>query len=103
MNSNDTTKLFGNTFTEFMDSYHAQIHQLSADVQNKVKEIIKNYFAGYGYEGTYRRLNGCTISQILATYRPAEVKVIESGETDGVRWTLYDAPVSEAGEAPAAD
>jgi hypothetical protein len=65
-------------------------------------EIRKAYFARYGIEGAYERMNNRTVSQIFAEYRPLDVKPIASGEVDGVRYELYEPrtdPIENESEA----
>jgi hypothetical protein len=41
------------------------------------------------------RLNRRTLSQIFAEYQPVERKMVTTGEADGVRYTLYEAPPAD--------
>jgi hypothetical protein len=61
-------------------------------------EIAQHYSQKYGLEGAFERINNRTIAQIFADhelenlYEPGDRKEIASGEIDGMRYQLFDAP-----------
>jgi hypothetical protein len=82
--------LSGSTLQEFFGAYNALIRTLPPETRQRLSEIQKSYFAAYGLEGVYARMNNRTLSQIFAEFQPVEIKPIASGEEDGVQWALYD-------------
>jgi len=44
------------------------------------------------------RVNNRTVSQIFAEYQAVDAKPLASGEVDGVRYELYDAPSPDLGD-----
>jgi hypothetical protein len=64
---------------------------LAADVRRRLNFIKLHYVMAYGQRGLYDRVNGRTVTEVLAEYRePAGPEVIAERERDGVRFTLYD-------------
>jgi hypothetical protein len=65
--------------------------------QRKVfSQVFSGYLAKYGLEGAYQRMNGRRLFDIVAGYDPRDLKVIASGEVDGVRFELSERPSEEA-------
>ena len=60
------------------------------------KTVLNSYFARYGFDGVYERMSNRTVSQIFGEYRPEDVNPIASGEMNGMRYDLYDAPIPPA-------
>jgi len=83
----------GSDLQEFGSSYSRIAGTLSVDVRRNLADVFQSYFAAYGLEGVYERLNGRTVAQVFDEYKqPDPPAVIAEGERDGVRYTLYDAP-----------
>jgi hypothetical protein len=83
----------GSDLQQFGDSYSRIAARLPLDVKRKLVAVFRSYFAAYGLDGVYERLNGRTVAQVLDEYKqPDRPAVIAEGELDGVRYTLYDAP-----------
>jgi hypothetical protein len=59
--------------------------------REKVKAIARAYLFDCP-DGGRGRLNGRTAAQIIAEYGSTPPTVIAEGQTDGTKWTLYDAP-----------
>jgi hypothetical protein len=76
---------------QFSTTLSATFRALPAAAQKRFRAIVKDYFAAYGVDGTYERLNDRTAAQIFAEYQPTDVKPIASGEESGVRYDLYEA------------
>ena len=93
-----TMRVSGVTFDEFSRSLTKVIQSLPPEMKRRLHEIRKNYFAWYGFEGAQERLNNRTVSEIFAEYRPVDVQPLASGEVEGVRYELFEAPPSEAAD-----
>ena len=66
---------------------------LPSEMRKRFVKIFTTYLARYKEEGAHERMNGRTVSQIFAEFQPPEdLKVIATGEVEGMRYTLYDAP-----------
>jgi hypothetical protein len=76
--------------------------QLPPDVRRRMHDMKRDYYLAYGMEGLHERTNGRTLAQVLAEYTGAEAPdVVRSGERDGLRFTLYEAPKArESGPDP---
>lgn len=92
MNDPEDVLLSCSKWQEMFGAYDAIRSALTLEVRSRVKDIMNSYMLRFGPQGMYERMNNRTIRQILAEFLPGEAKVIASGEKDGVRWTLYDAP-----------
>jgi hypothetical protein len=57
-------------------------------------DIAMDYSTNYGLEGAFGRMNNRTVAAIFAEYEPTNAKEIASGEIDGMRYQLYEAPPS---------
>jgi hypothetical protein len=79
----------GSDLEGFLKSLRSVTHSLPPEMKRRLHDIEKTYFAKYGLEGGYQRMNNRTVAQILTEYEEADVKPIVSGESDGVRWNLY--------------
>jgi hypothetical protein len=61
-------------------------------------EIVQDYSQKYGPEGALERINNRTVAQIFADHEledmnePGDRKEIASGEIDGMRYQLFEAP-----------
>jgi hypothetical protein len=79
-------------FADFSRAFAAVCRALPPEMRERLSSILKNYFAAYGIEGACQRMSNRTVAQIFAEYQPVDVAPIASGEADGVRYDLYDAP-----------
>jgi hypothetical protein len=66
--------------------------ELPIETRKRLNEIISNYLASYGARGVFERLNDRSVAQIFAEYKRGSTREITSGEVDGVRYRLYEAP-----------
>jgi hypothetical protein len=72
------------------------IRQLPREMKRPFGAIFSRYMASYGMEGAYERLNNRSVSQILMEYKECTPKEVLSGECNGVKYRLYEAPESAA-------
>jgi hypothetical protein len=83
-----------------LDDFIVTTHEFSAtlpeDFRYRFRDIVKAYVINFGTEEAYERLNDRTLSQIFAEYHPEEREIVASGEIDGVRYTVYEAPAGPA-------
>jgi hypothetical protein len=77
---------------ELISAVNSLQRVLSPEVRKAFREIAWSYTTRFGLDGAFERLNNRSIAQILADYDPRDMKVITSGEMEGVRYTLYEAP-----------
>ena len=91
-----TLLVSGSAATEIVRAYNLVVRELSPEMGKRLSGILSNYLARFGLEGVYERLNNRTVAQIVAEFEPGAPKVVASGEADGLRFTLYEAP----GEKP---
>src|SRR5947209_8098691 len=85
---------------EMVGVMNAVMPKLSPEIRKKLNKITMRYFQLYGDEGLYDRVNNRTISTIISEYDWAsDPKPIASGEIEGMRYELYDAPNAESDRA----
>jgi hypothetical protein len=92
MSDFESLLISGSNPMEFGQSLTKVCQTLPAEMANRLHSIRKMYFAAYGLDGQYQRMNNRTVAQIFAEYQRTELKPIASGEMDSVRYELYDAP-----------
>jgi hypothetical protein len=92
----DAMVMSGADYGEFSKSFGSVCRELPREMANRLSSILKNYFASYGFDGVYQRMNGRTVAQIFSEYQGVDVKPIASGEVDGMRYNLYEGSRSEA-------
>jgi hypothetical protein len=79
--------------TEIVRTMSRATPRLAPGVRERFNLIPVSYLQHYGVEGLYERVNNRTVAAILAEFDPAdELNLIESGEVEGVRYKLYEAP-----------
>jgi hypothetical protein len=83
------------TFSQFVKLTNEIRRALPPEIGMRLVEIVKNYSIKYGLQGAYERMKDRPISQILAEYQAEEAKPIASGEIEGIRYHLYEAPSSQ--------
>lgn len=75
---------------------HAFFAALPPELGERFNAIAKEYVISYLTEGLYERLNGRTIVEIISEFEQngggLKRNVVASGERDGIRYTLYEAP-----------
>src|SRR5262245_27520802 len=98
--ADSSTLLFsGSNFHEFGASYSQIAATLPLDVKQKLAKVFKDYSVAYGFDGVYERMKGRTVDQVFDEYEQPEFPpVVATGERDGMRYTLYDAPPAKKGE-----
>jgi hypothetical protein len=82
----------GSTLQEIASSLTVALQSLPPEMSRRLRTILKNYFGWYGAKAAYERLNNRTVAQIFAEYQPRDVRPLATGEVDGVRYELYEAP-----------
>ena len=89
----DTLLISCGSSEEIVKAIDAVMPQLAPDVRRRLNTIKIRYWQHYGVEGIYERVNNRTVSAILSEYGPGqEPKLIASGEVEGVRYEVVDAP-----------
>jgi hypothetical protein len=67
--------------------------RLPPELRDEFDLVRMSYRQRYGADGLYERVNNRTVAAILAEFDPADrLKLLDSGEVEGVRYKLYDAP-----------
>ena len=66
---------------------------LPLDIRKKLAAIFSDYLAMYGIDGTFERMNNRSVEQIFAEYQPGNLKIVASGEVDGLKYRLSEAPI----------
>lgn len=103
--SSPSEKDFGETWFNFEQT-------LPKETRLRLNRILLYCVKHYGQEGAYKRLNNRSVSQILAEYpaielkdvlEPEDLKLVASGEVDGMRWELYDSPSAATTEGERSD
>ncbi len=84
------------SFYQFAKVANEVCKALPPEIGKRLVEIVKSYSIRYGLEGAYERMKGRSIAQIFAEYQSEDIKPIVSGEIEGMRYRLYDAPSPEA-------
>jgi hypothetical protein len=82
----------GTNYEQFSRSFGIICRKLPREDAKRLCAIKDSYSAIYGFEGAHERMNNRSVLQIFAEYQPTDVKPIESGEVDGMRYRLYEAP-----------
>ena len=86
----------GANYQEFSRAFSSTCRALPCEVAKRLCAIHDQFTAKYGFEGAHSRLNNRSVSQIFAEYQSDDEKPIASGEIDGMRYRLYDAPSPKA-------
>ena len=95
----ETLAISGSNQDEFGKSCTKVFRSMPPDERKRLLGIFENYFARYGLEGQFQRMNNRTVGQIFAEYQHEDVDPIASGQIEGVRYALYDPPkTSNEGE-----
>lgn len=81
------------TSDRIMGAINALMPQLAVDVREQLDMIKLLYWQRYGFEGLFDRTNNRSVATILAEFNWADLpSPIASGELDGVKYELFDAP-----------
>jgi hypothetical protein len=93
----DLAKLIasGSSHRELSERLTEILQELPPETAKRFHKIRLNYTVWYGFAGMYERMNGRTVEQIFTEYRPVDEEPIASGEVDGLRYKLYEAPPNE--------
>jgi endonuclease/exonuclease/phosphatase (EEP) superfamily protein YafD len=86
---------------EFSGAFSTVLRALPPQMAERLHAIRRAYLVRYGVVATCQRMNNRTVAEILAEYQPDDVKPIASGEMDGVRYQLYEAPPPHTTEGAA--
>jgi hypothetical protein len=89
----------GSSLQEISRSLTQVIRTLPPELSKQLHLIRRNYMGWYGVEEGFNRLNHRTVSQIFAEYQEINVEPLASGEVEGVRYELYDAPPPDPGDS----
>src|SRR5690349_9562439 len=81
---------------ELTAAVNAAGQRLPLDARRRLNRIFFNHVALYGNEGAFERMNGRTVSQLFSEFDAVQVKPITSGEVEGLRYRLFDAPPGNA-------
>jgi|SRR5665213_469491 len=95
----DAMVIWGADYGEFSRSMGVVCRAIPREKAEGLFSILNSYFARYGFDGVYQRMNGRTVSQIFAQYQADDIKPIASGEVDGVRYGLYEGSRPDATKA----
>lgn len=78
---------------EIVRAMNVVVRQLSSDVKWRFVEIRSDYIRRFGLEGLYERIKNRTVATIFSEYDGGDgAKPIASGERNGIRFALYEAP-----------
>lgn len=112
MNNRDSLVFSSASLNVFSEACNKFAQTLPAEMSKRFNIILLYCMEHYGEEGTYERLNNRSVSQIFAEYQavalkdvlgPEDLKLVASGEVDGMRWELYDPPSSHTAEGECSD
>src|SRR6516162_7358432 len=73
----------------------AVLRALPPEIRKQLREISMEYTSLYGFDGLFQRIHTKSVAQIFREYEPLDVKPIASGESEGVRFKLFKAPMSQ--------
>jgi len=76
--------------------------RLTPDARDAFTDIRLEYLAAFGMDDACDKMRGKTVRQIIDEYVPTKVEPRESGEVDGIQFSIYSAPGS-AGVEPSID
>ncbi len=76
-----------------MGAIDAVMPQLTVDVRRQLNMIKLVCWQRYGFTGLFERTNNRSVASILVEFASMDMpSPIESGELDGVKYELFDAP-----------
>lgn len=103
----DSLVISGASLDDFDEACFKVAEALPKEPKIRLNRILLYCMEHYGEEGAYKRLNNRSVAQIFAEYSavelkdvlgPEDLKLIASGEVDGMRWELYDPPSPDTTE-----
>ena len=78
---------------DIVSAKNAIIPELSPEDRKRLNRVFSSYLHRYDLEGVFERLRNRSVATILAEYDSAnDPRPIESGEVDGLRYELFEAP-----------
>jgi len=86
---------------EIVQAVNEVTRNLPSDIGRRLARILAYYFSKYRLVGAYERMNKKTVSQIFNEFHAASLDVVSSGEVDGIRFRLYEAPSPREGNGTA--
>ena len=66
----------GSDLQQFGTCYSRIAATLPVDLKRKLASVFKSYFAAYGLQGVYERLNGRTVAQVLDDFKQPDTPAI---------------------------
>jgi hypothetical protein len=88
-------------FSRSLTAVLQAIHAVHPDVARQLDNIRGEYVGRGSLEGEYAAMNNRTVARIFAEYIPMATKPLASGEVDGVKYDVYEAPQGSGREAAA--
>ena len=88
----DNIYVYGPNFNEFSHSWTKALNSVPVPVMKRLRKIQSAYISRGSFALVYERLNGRTVTTILAEFDQTTVSPIAEGEIDGVKYQLYGAP-----------
>ncbi len=93
MNTNATDVISCTSVRDIVSERNRVIRLLSPVDQQRLSRIFTAYLNSYGIEGVFQRMNGRSVSTIFNEFSESdEPQPIESGELNGIRYSLYETP-----------
>jgi hypothetical protein len=92
MNDSNDIRVYGPNFNEFTHSLTKAMNSVPNPVTKRLRQIYSAYFSRGAFNLIYKKMNDRTVAQILAEFDGTSAFAIRSGEIDGVKFRLYDAP-----------
>ena len=87
---------------DFAKAKNQLLSQVPRDIRRQVNDIYIHYLHYHGPQGVFDRMNNRSIGTIIHEFSSLQpMKPVVSGERDGVRFQLFEAPENqEAAESP---
>jgi hypothetical protein len=94
MTNINTLKFSCSSPSQLIEYSHEIVTALPDGPRQRFREILVDYRTKYTVADVFNRLNNRTIYEIFREYEASTDArdVVESGELDGVHYTLYEAP-----------
>ncbi len=90
----ESALITGDTTEEVFQACNEIGPRLTLDVRDTFTDIRLEYLAAYGMDGASDKMRGKTVRQIIDDYVPTNVTPRESGEIDGLQYSIYSSPDS---------
>ena len=88
-------KIEGSVYQEIIPNMNVVRDAMPLDARKHLNQIFTQYLVKYGVEKACELVKGKTVEEIFAEYQSEVLPPIDSGEMDGLRWNLYEAPKSD--------